>query len=156
MFSVRSAYRMLVHNRDKHIAWLDNRPSSSNVEAIEKEWSAIWRVRVPSKIKVFIWRLARQSIPSRDVLHHRKMAPSNACAICGAPDSWRHSLLDCNMAKCVWALEREEITEHLCQLEGTEVRAWLAAVFSSLTHEDLTRVIVTLLGDLACAKEGDT
>ena len=47
MFSVRSAYRMLVHNRDKHIAWLDNRPSSSNVEAIEKEWSAIWRVRVP-------------------------------------------------------------------------------------------------------------
>jgi hypothetical protein len=91
LFSVGSAYRMLVHNRDKNEAWLGDRPSNSNTQAMEKEWSTIWKVRVPSKIKVFIWRLARQSIPSGDVLHHRNMAPSSACTICGSKDSWKHS-----------------------------------------------------------------
>ena len=77
---------------------------ASDRQATEKEWSTLWGIRVPSKVRVFLWRLARCSLPSKDILHHRNMAENSACQICGAEDLWRHSLLECNMAHCVWAL----------------------------------------------------
>jgi hypothetical protein len=79
----------------------DGRPGKSDFKSEEKEWTALWQVQVPSKIKMFLWRLARLSIPFGDVLHHRTMEVSNSSAICGMEDSWRHSLLECNLAKCV-------------------------------------------------------
>jgi hypothetical protein len=117
IFSVRSAYRMLVHNCYKRLAWLEHKAGRSDTKAEEKEWSTIWKVKVPSKIRIFLWRLARHSIPTRDVLHH--------CSICGMEDSWRHSLLDCNMSRCVCALEEEELVEHVIQLQEQDARGWL-------------------------------
>ena len=93
---------------------------------------------------MFLWRLARQSIPFGGVLHHRKMAASNSCAICGMEDSWRHSLLECNLAKCVWALEKEDITEFIGCLQEQNARAWLAQIFSSLPQEDLVCVTINM------------
>ena len=37
--------------------------------------------------------------------------------LCGGMDSWRHALLECNLAKCGGALEREEITKFICKIE---------------------------------------
>jgi hypothetical protein len=91
---------MLVQKKENYTAWLEQKPGRSDVRA-DEEWLAIWQLRVPPKIRVFLWRLARQSIPTGDVLHRRHMAPQASCLICEAPDSWKHSLLECNMAKCV-------------------------------------------------------
>ena len=67
---------MLVSNRERTAAWRDGRPGKSDFKSEEKEWTSLWQVQVPSKIKIFLWRLARQSIPFGDVLHHRKIAAS--------------------------------------------------------------------------------
>jgi hypothetical protein len=72
------------------------------------------------------------------------MATQSSCAICGSADSWRHELLDCNMAKCVWALEREEIGEHMSMIQELDSRSWLSVLFSTLTQEELTWVVVTM------------
>ena len=37
-------------------------------------------------------------------------------------------VVECNLARCVWALEREEITKFLCQVQWLDARAWLAEV----------------------------
>jgi hypothetical protein len=100
---------MLVWNRENSCGYYEGRPDTFVVNATEKEWTCLWQVKVPSKLRVFLWRLARCSLPSGDILHHRNMAPSNVCSICGAKDSWKHSLIECNMSKCVWALEKEDI-----------------------------------------------
>ena len=71
-------------------------------------------------------------IPTGDVRHHRNMAPDASCALCGAADSLRHVLLECNLAKCVWALENENIIEFLGQLHCSDAHAWSAEVMSSL------------------------
>jgi hypothetical protein len=42
------------------------------------------------------------------------------------------------MAKCVWVLEREEITTHICEIQETDVRGWLSMVMSSMEQVDLT------------------
>lgn len=48
------------------------------------------------------------------------------------------------MSKCVWALEKEDITDFLGALQEGDARAWLAKVLSSLPQEDMVRVVVTL------------
>jgi len=132
VFSVRSAYRLLILKKENNTAWLEEKSGQSDVHANEKEWSAIWQLKVPSKIRLFLWRLARHSIPTADVLHRRHMIEQAACLICGAEDSWKHSLLECNMAKCVWALSNEEVVEHMCNIQEQNPRHWLAEIISSL------------------------
>ena len=135
---------MLVQKKENLTAWLEHTPSTSDIRANEKEWTAIWQLKVPSKTSVFLWRLARHLIPTADVLHRRHIAPHAACLVCGVPDSWKHSLLECNLAKCVWALMNEETVEHICNVEEQNAKAWLAEIISSLPKEESRRVVVTM------------
>jgi hypothetical protein len=144
LFSVRSAYRMLINTSEQRSAWLEDRSGSSRVSEEEKGWSMLWKVKVPSKIKVFLWRLARQSLPTADVAHHRHMAPHSLCAVCGEQDSWRHSLLDFLQARSVWALAPEEVGELIANLHEPHARGWLFAVLKDLPREASIRVVVTL------------
>ena len=48
--------------------WLDSRAGSSNMENKKVGWSTIWKLKVPSKLKFFVWRLAQNSLPSKDIL----------------------------------------------------------------------------------------
>ena len=136
IFSVHSAYKMLIATRERREAWMEHRPSRSNGAQIQKQWSSLWRTRVSSKVKIFLWRLAKQSIPTNEVRHRRSMPESSGCQLCGAHDSWRHALIDCTMSRCVWALVDENITEHMtCSSDG-DARVWLAAMIDTLKEED--------------------
>jgi len=42
VFTVRSAYRMLVSNREKRTDWIEHNPGRSNCSAERKEWIDIW------------------------------------------------------------------------------------------------------------------
>ena len=144
IFTVRSAYRTLVEIRWHHGAWLDETASTSNQVQEEKEWTSLWKIRVPAKIRVFLWRLAKHSIPTGDVRHRRNMAPDSSCSLCGEQDSWRHSLLECTMSRCVWALAPESVTEHMEHTTEPEAKQWLFTMMHTLKGEDLTRCLVTL------------
>jgi len=54
VFSVRSAYRLLILKKENNTAWLEEKSGQSDVHANEKEWSAIWQLKVPSKIRLFL------------------------------------------------------------------------------------------------------
>jgi hypothetical protein len=73
-FFVRSAYRMLSSVRKRRGSWLNEIASISDQKKEEHVWTVLWKVKVPSKNKVFLWHLARQSIPTNDVRHRRNMA----------------------------------------------------------------------------------
>ena len=113
--------------------------------ADKNSWSQLWKVKVPSKIRVFVWRLAHTSIPTGLVRHVRHMAESTACSICGAmEDTWRHSLLSCRMARCVWALEDDELVEHMISNQTEDARLWLFWLFENTNQRDLARILVTM------------
>jgi len=48
------------------------------------------------------------------------------------------------MARCVWALEREEIIEHLSEMQKENTRGWFANMFEIMSHADLIWVLVTM------------
>jgi hypothetical protein len=88
----RSAYKMLIATKQRIEDWLDGNMSSSNSNDEAWNWTKMWKVQVLSKPRVFLWCLAKQSLPTADL--HRNMAVHPRCSLCGAVDSWRHSLLE--------------------------------------------------------------
>jgi hypothetical protein len=86
-FSVRSCYRALAVTKRVREDWLDGNSAASDSTREGKAWSKLWKISVPSKIRLFLWRLAKHSIPTEDIRHHRQMAQTKACSICGLEDS---------------------------------------------------------------------
>lgn len=67
-FSVSSVYRMLVKTKLQRESWLENGEGQSNTEEEEKSWTSLWNIKVPSKLKNFLWRLCQDSLPTADIL----------------------------------------------------------------------------------------
>jgi hypothetical protein len=105
---------MIVDTKHRRESWLEGRAEASEVEQSEGLWKKLRKTKVPSKLRIFAWRLVRASLPTGQERARRHMAMSEACSVCNAAtDSWRHSLLECNMASAVWSLSDEDIFEHL-------------------------------------------
>ena len=58
-YSVRSAYRMLVDNENQSLL------SSSAPTGDGSVWKKIWKVHVPHEIRHFLWRVAKDSLPTK-------------------------------------------------------------------------------------------
>lgn len=92
-----------------------------------------------------MWCLAHTSLPTRTTRHHRKMTTSAACCICNAEsDTWRHSLFDCRMARCAWALGDEEVLEHVISNRTDDAHVWLFWLFDTLKENNLAKVLITM------------
>ena len=125
-------------------AWLEGRADSSDTDREKLSWKAMWRVDVPPKLKIFLWRLAQQSISTADVMHHRNMSTTTCCGLCGAEDSWQHSLLHCTVARCVWALHDQDLVDALNSITEPDAKRWLFAIQDMLSSDDFILVATTL------------
>ena len=67
VYSVWSAYCLLAatHHQDQ--------PSSSNVEAGKGLWNGIWKLKVPNKVRHFLWRAVHESLSTKCNLHRRQV-----------------------------------------------------------------------------------
>lgn len=73
------------------------------------------------------------------------MADLDVCSICNSSaDSWRHSLIECNMAKCVWALMDDDILDYIAASKQEDPKLWLFGMIEALPHADVVKVLVTL------------
>lgn len=143
IFSVKSAYRMLVQTKLQRENWLDNKASVSDFSAIAKSWKSLWGINVPSKLKIFAWRLSQNSIPTENLRKQRNMSTADICKICGAAqDTWDHAILQSTMAKCVWALVDNDITDLIAITNIKDPREWLFHMQENLTPELMVKLIV--------------
>nr|KYP72208.1 Putative ribonuclease H protein At1g65750 family [Cajanus cajan] len=87
-FTLKSAYETIVQHH------------FSNKEQIFK---IIWRWYGPERIRVFLWRIAHNSLMTNAWRVRRGLTTNNSCQICmqGAEDSL-NVLRDCSYAKEVW------------------------------------------------------
>ena len=135
---------MLEATRARRDAWLESTAGPSSASREEGAWKKLWQTQVPGKVRMFLWRLSKHSIPTNDVKAHRHMSDSSACGICGGPDSWRHSLLECSMSRCIWSLMDVELTENLAAITEPNAKQWLFTLMETMSHELFVRLSVTL------------
>ncbi|KAL5767312.1 hypothetical protein ACOSQ2_014095 [Xanthoceras sorbifolium] len=94
-YSVKSGYRVAAQEK------LSLSGSSSSPDS--KWWLALWNLNIPPKIKIFIWRVCHNAIPSLCNLCSRKIVVDPCCSRCGdAPESSAHALFWCSSV-WVWS-----------------------------------------------------
>ena len=65
-------------------------------------WKYIWRMKVPLKIKIFMWFLQRKVLLTKDNLAKRNWNRSKTCCFCDKDESIQHLFFDCPFARIVW------------------------------------------------------
>ncbi len=97
IFTTKSAYQMLAEDKNRHTG------SSSNPERLHAFWKGIWRVKVPHKIRVFMWRACSSILSTKTSLFKRGVTSSSLCPIClDDAETVLHSLWDCGFTKECW------------------------------------------------------
>jgi hypothetical protein len=62
----------------------------------------MWKIKIPMRVKTFIWLILKKSILTRDVLLHRGgLCPKN-CLLCGSNETIDHLFFACPLARYVW------------------------------------------------------
>jgi hypothetical protein len=64
----------------------------------------IWHVKIPTKIKIFLWYLKLGVTLTKDNLARRNWEGDKRCGFCYLPESIQHLFLDCYYAKFLWRL----------------------------------------------------
>lgn len=85
-FTVSSMYKMLIApnvTRHKHI---------------------IWKLKIPLKIKIFMWYLVKGVVLTKDNLAKQQWNGSLKCAFCDFDESINHLLFDCQMSRFIWRI----------------------------------------------------
>jgi hypothetical protein len=99
LFSVRSAY---------YCQWdfkfgRSNRNTSISEAASNTVWDKLWGLEIPSKIKIFGWRVLHGMIPCRGILANRHIGNQGGCPLCNEGcEDMKHMLFTCQRAKEVW------------------------------------------------------
>ncbi|KAK9993500.1 hypothetical protein SO802_023203 [Lithocarpus litseifolius] len=87
MFTTSGAYKLIVS--------CDSMPNagSSSVENQKKFWKSLWQLRVPNKIKHFVWRACNEALPTKTNLHHHHVTDYDICDLRGEhPEDTVHAL----------------------------------------------------------------
>ncbi|XP_042939615.1 uncharacterized protein LOC122274667 [Carya illinoinensis] len=79
-FSVRSAYKLL----QKGI--YDAEGQSSNSSSLNSLWRAIWKMKLPLKIRIFAWKLCKNCLPTGLNLIKRHVDIDPKCCLCAEQD----------------------------------------------------------------------
>ena len=64
----------------------------------------IWKLKLPLKIKVFMWYLYKGVILIKDNLARRQWQGDKKCCLCSLNESIQHLLFDCHFAKFMWRI----------------------------------------------------
>ncbi|KAH9681143.1 putative reverse transcriptase/RNA-dependent DNA polymerase [Citrus sinensis] len=64
------------------------------------QWNAIWKLDLPEKLKIFMWRAAKNLLPTAKNLWKRKIIPNPTCQRCNqGVETGFHALVECKAAR---------------------------------------------------------
>ena len=64
----------------------------------------LWKLKIPLKIKIFLWFLSRKELLTKDNLTKRRWIGCKKCVFCDVDESVEHLFIKCTFARCIWRL----------------------------------------------------
>ena len=86
-YSVKSGYKILCEDEDSG--------AILSLDRSEQDlfWKRIWRLRLPNKIKLFLWQVCSNASPTKENLKRRKILDDAKCSAClSAQESIFHTI----------------------------------------------------------------
>ena len=105
--SVKTIYHVALRLKQQEVV------EHSKARSNKPTWKKFWTLNVPLKVRTFIWRACSNNLPTRDILHRRKVHVTEVCGLCQqTPETTRHILWECPLARNVWALVKGKIQKY--------------------------------------------
>lgn len=122
-YSVKSAYALIQEGR-----------TSSHAADNSGFWRRLWNLKIPPKVKNFLWRATKECLPTKDLLCRRRVPVNVICPTCNnAPESILHSLVTCSYAEASWS----KLAIPALSGEFSSFTEWLQLVFQQRSSNDV-------------------
>ena len=106
-------------------------------------WPCLWKLNIPSKVKIFLWWICKDILPITSKLNSRGVYFDPTCSLCKAPiDDVNHLFLCCPVAIQPWALSFLTLKIRLDSAD--QVSSWLSGLLHLLKKQDMELVAIIL------------
>ena len=85
------------------------------------DWSALWKLKIHDRQKMFIWRIASGILPTKQNLVQKLGFGDSKCHLCQIEDeSLEHLFFKCSLSGAIWfgaceAIQSDLISPSICQ-----------------------------------------
>uniref|UniRef100_A0A803QJM9 Reverse transcriptase zinc-binding domain-containing protein n=1 Tax=Cannabis sativa TaxID=3483 RepID=A0A803QJM9_CANSA len=120
----------------------ENRESSGS-NTHRDWWKTFWGLSLPSKVKIFSWRVMQNALPVATALCRRKVINYATCSLCSnAWESIGHAMFNCTKAKKVWRETKFKIDHnHAHNMHNGDYLIHLSSIHSK---HDFELIICTM------------
>jgi hypothetical protein len=122
---------------------------------VEGQWKKLWKLKVPNKVRIFLWRVLRGCLPVRARLLAKGVHCDPKCPCCGEyeENEW-HCFVGCMAAQEVWkeadcwqATNKYEENEWHCFVGcGDEIRSFGMNLYRQWSKQFVDRVRICMIG----------
>jgi hypothetical protein len=85
----------------------------------------LWKLKVPLKIKIFLWYMRRGVILTKDNLAKRNWQGSVRCCFCHNDETIQHLFFKCPFARAIWSIVQVATNLYLPQSVSNLFGTWL-------------------------------
>jgi ribonuclease HI len=136
LYSVKSAYRGLVSERDQL------REAQGNVATTSSAkdgliWRKLWKLDVQPRVRVFWWRVLKGILPDYATLARRHVRVQSTCPVCkSTSESLYHALVECTHAQLFWTAAKDAFN---LKLPNLHPETWAEDVLTEVSFQNLDR-----------------
>lgn len=69
----------------------------------------IWKAKIPLEVRIFLWMIYHDRIPSAEQLARRNWQGDLGCKLCGEIETSEHIMFRCPLARFVWGVLRDTL-----------------------------------------------
>ncbi|KAH9698869.1 putative reverse transcriptase/RNA-dependent DNA polymerase [Citrus sinensis] len=134
-YYVKSMYQVALKMKFSDLpSWSDSRGNN---------WGIIWKLNIPEKIKIFIWKVAKNLLSTVENLWKRKIIQEAHCKRCGEgmENIW-HALISCKAARKVW--HSSTLASGFQDMRSSDMLGELMRLQKNLSRADLELLVTTL------------
>lgn len=92
----------VLYVKDVYSIALNSTEVASCSKVLDPLWSMIWKLKVPTKVRDFVWRACWDIIPHGVNISKNGIKDYLSCLRCGKDESLLHMLRDCSWVHDVW------------------------------------------------------
>ncbi|XP_031124288.1 uncharacterized protein LOC116026999 [Ipomoea triloba] len=123
-YSVKSGYRLLTR---------------CPVEEGVLDWTRVWKLDIPPKIKKIFWAMCTKRLPTKDALLVKQVTCDPTCVLCGGDsETTVHLFANCPFAKACW----QEVDQGWRMGLMGSIEEWIEEMCMLLTHEIFEVVVL--------------
>lgn len=122
--------------------WQNLNAGDSNCTQSEG-WRRIWRLSIPNKVKILVWRFCRNIIPVRNRLRGKGIQVPVTCPMCNRDiEHLLHLFFDCPFADSCW----QSVNIRYNMSEVHSAPDWLLQILTSTKHSEVLTFCLVLWG----------